>query len=394
MIFRAVFALVLVAGLMVGAAASADPPPLDHNDYANGANWLCRPGRVGDACDVDLAATDVRADGAMSVKPFEKGANPAIDCFYVYPTVSIDPGVLATMKVEPAEQVVIKQQFARFAAVCRPYAPLYRQFTVTAMIATMTGHPLSTTEVNLQTPYQDVLDAWNYYLAHDNHGRGVVLIGHSQGSEVLTKLIAREIDGKPEQQRLVLAILMGTNLTVPRGANVGGDFKHVPVCRTSSQPGCVIAFASFRDTAPPPATSFFGRPWKSGDDLAAACANPANLAGGEGPLKSYLASGSDMIALRSATPPGGWVEGKSVSTPFVTVPGLLTARCVTTPQFTYLAIHVNDTPGTRTKDIVGDLVIAGRVEPNWGLHLIDANLTIGNLIDIVGDEAAAWTRGR
>ena len=39
--------------------------------------------------------------------------------------------------------------------------------------------------------YDDVVDAWNYYLAHENHGRGVVLVGHSQGSGVLTGLIAR-----------------------------------------------------------------------------------------------------------------------------------------------------------------------------------------------------------
>ena len=27
---------------------------------------------------------------------------------------------------------------------------------------------------------------------------------------------------------------------------------------------------------------------------------------------------------------------------------------------------------------------------DWGLHLIDANLFMGNLVDIVGDEAKAW----
>ena len=45
--------------------------------------------------------------------------------------------------------------------------------------------------------YDDVRDAWNYYLQHDNHGRGVVLIGHSQGAYVLAALLAQEIDGKP-----------------------------------------------------------------------------------------------------------------------------------------------------------------------------------------------------
>ena len=47
--------------------------------------------------------------------------------------------------------------------------------------------------------YDDVRDAWNYYLAHDNQGRGFVLIGHSQGSYILTRLIREEIDGKPSR---------------------------------------------------------------------------------------------------------------------------------------------------------------------------------------------------
>ncbi len=386
----------LLGGVADAQAPAAGPPALDHNDYADGANWLCLPGRTGDACDVDLSATEVRADGSMTVLPFKKAARPPIDCFYVYPTVSTDPGVIATMKIERAEKVVVEQQFARFASVCRPFAPVYRQFTLRGIFARILGRQLDMSGVNPQTPYQDVLDAWNYYLAHDNHGRGVVLIGHSQGSGVLTQLIKNEIDGKPERARLVSAILMGTDLVVPRGADVGGDFKHVPLCHSSGQLGCVIAYASFRDTIPPPVDSYFGRPRAPGEDLAAACVNPANLAGGEGALKSYLPSGVERIVVVGPdAAPRPWAEGKTVTTPFVTVPGLLSARCVATPEFTYLAIHVHvDEPGARVKDIQGDAVYGGRVQANWGLHLIDANLAMGNLIDVVGDQSAAWTERR
>lgn len=27
---------------------------------------------------------------------------------------------------------------------------------------------------------------------------------------------------------------------------------------------------------------------------------------------------------------------------------------------------------------------------NWGLHLVDANLAMGNLVDIVGQQSKAW----
>jgi hypothetical protein len=83
-------------------------------------------------------------------------------------------------------------------------------------------------------------------VAHDNKGRGVVLVGHSQGSGILTQLIRREIDGKPIQSRIVSALLLGTSLPVPSGKDGGGAFQHLPLCRSAQQTGCVITYASFR----------------------------------------------------------------------------------------------------------------------------------------------------
>jgi len=88
------------------------------------------------------------------------------------------------------------------------------------------------------------LDSWNYYLAHDNGGRGVVLVGHSQGSGVLTQLISKEIDGKPVEKKVISAILMGTRLPVDKGKTTG-LFKDIPLCESASQTQCAIAYASF-----------------------------------------------------------------------------------------------------------------------------------------------------
>ena len=101
-------------------------------------------------------------------------------------------------------------------------------------------------------------DAWRDYLKHYNHGRGVVLIGHSQGSFVLRQLVAKEIDSKRKvRSKLISAVLLGGNVLVKKGSDVGGDFKHVPACRSRSQTGCVIAFSTFGET--PPANAIFGR---------------------------------------------------------------------------------------------------------------------------------------
>jgi hypothetical protein len=301
--------------------------------------------------------------------------------------VSTDPTPNSDMTPDPAELNVIRQQFARLGSRCRPYAPIYRQVTLAGLRRMMgAGGGGVTFERGVQ--YDDVRDAWHYYLEHDNSGRGFVLVAHSQGSFILAELIRKEIDGKPVQARLVSAILLGTTLAVPRGKDVGGAFQHVPLCHSASQTGCVITYASFRSTVPPPADTLFG---KVGDpSMVAACTNPAALGGGSGELHAYLST--DGRTITSTTPPRPWVvPERPIDTPWVSVPGLLTARCASNDNATYLEVTIHGDPSDpRTDDIIGDIAANGRVLANWGLHLVDANLAMGNLVDIVGRQAKAW----
>lgn len=388
-------ALFLAATLPVGAAAAAQTtpsPPPAAVDYADPGSWLCRPGRSADVCGRSMQdATVLRADGSTSLERFRADPAAPIDCFYVYPTVSLDPGGNAAIKIEKQEIAVVDQQFARFASVCRPYAPLYRQATLTALRSNLAGHPVS---IDREMAYGDVKAAWDYYLAHDNHGRGVVLIGHSQGSLVLAQLVQREIDGKPVQHRLLSVILAGYRLQVPVGKDVGGDFKAIPLCRSASQIACVINIASFRADSPPPADGkIFGA--SAGPGLEAACVNPAAPGGGSGMLHAYLASGADAV-IADGLPPGQWTNPpKPIATPFVEVPGLLSAECRNDGTHQYLAITVHPTPGgARTNVITGDVVLNGKVLPDWGLHLVDLNLAMGNLVDIVRAQGKTYLASR
>jgi Protein of unknown function (DUF3089) len=392
----------LTAGLLFAKAplalSQSAPPmpapvmvtPATPNDYSDGKSWLCRPGRD-DVCRQSVQdATIVTADGTLTPEPFHAAAAAPVDCFYVYPTVSKDPGGNATMAIALEERSVINQQFARFAAKCRPYAPLYRQVTLTALRSAMMGKPMA---ADRALAYQDVLDAWTYYLKNDNHGRGVVLIGHSQGSGVLIQLIKQEIDGKPVQARMISAILGGARLQVPVGKDVGGDFQSIPLCRSASQTGCAINFASFRVDSPPPSYSRFGG--SSAPGLEAACVNPAALAGGSGALKAYLAAGTDAIVSDGTGKTMAWTTPPSpITTPFVAVPGLLTGECVRSGGFTYLAITTH--PGAtdrRVGTITGDVMVGGQVLKDWGLHLIDMNLTMGNMLDLVDSQSKAYLNG-
>ena len=379
-------ALFLAAAVTTPAGVNAQAPATPSvvpNDYADGAAWLCRPGRQ-DACAVDLTSTVVSADGSLSRQTWSRDSNAPIDCFYVYPTVSTDSGVNSDMTPDEAELRVVEQQFARFGSVCRPYAPSYRQVT----LAGLTGRIARGDDWGLERglAYDDVRDAFRYYIENDNAGRGFVLIGHSQGSYVLTALIAQEIDGRPVQDRLVSALLLGAAPTVARGQDVGGSFRTIPLCRSAGQTGCLIAYSAFRSTAPPPENTLFGQ--APDPSLSVVCTNPAALGGGSGELHAYLSgNGNTIVGPRPAAP---WVAGgPAVETPFVSAPGFLSATCTTNEHATFLEVTVHgNASDPRADDIVGDIT------PQWGLHLVDVNLGMGNLVDVVREQAVVWQRGR
>jgi hypothetical protein len=403
-VIRIVVAVALTAWVAAAgnrASAQAQPPapaqppaatpaePLPPNNYADPKSWLCRPGGQ-DACAIDHTTTVVAADGQLTRETWKANANAPIDCFYVYPTVSTDQTPNSDMTADPAETNVIKQQFARFASQCRPYAPLYRQVTLAALRRLLAGGG-GGGSLERGPQYDDVRDAFNHYLQNDNKGRGFVLVAHSQGSFILAELIRREIEGKPVQSRMVSALLLGTVIAVPRGKDVGGSFKSVPLCRSATQTGCVITFASYRSTVPPPANTLFGKVPDA--SMEAACTNPAALGGGSGELHAYLDRSGGTITSRAPQKP--WVTPEQpIDTPFVSVPGLLTARCTSNDNASgYLEVMVAANPSDpRVDDIVGDLGNPPNVLANWGLHLIDVNLAMGNLVDIVAQQAKAYQR--
>ncbi len=348
-------------------------------DFNNEANWVCLPGRP-DSCAGNLDATAIAADGTLRHLAVARQADPPVDCFYVYPTVSKDPTANARLVLTDEVALTAYVQFARFSTVCRPYAPLYRQTTLRALKASALGiGPAG----DRALAYGDVRDAWHTYLARYNKGRGVVLIGHSQGARMLKRLVQEEIDGKPDQARLVSVMLLGNSVAVPVGSDTGGDFRTIKPCKAPSQIGCVIAYSSFRASAPPPAHSRYGN--DPGNGMTLVCTNPAALAGGTAVLDSYFPTHVGRRGKDWTDPP------EDIPTPFVTVPGLISGQCVHSDGNTYLSISMNGGPGDRRiPDVGGDVVIFGRVLPDWGLHLIDVSLTQGDLAKLVHAQATAF----
>ncbi len=353
-------------GAPASATAEASTTTVPRTDAA-GTVWLCRPGLADNPCEGDFTTSVIAADGSSAVSKAAVAKDPPIDCFYVYPTVSGQPGVNADLTVDPAETVVARTQAARFSQACKVYAPMYRQLTLSAI--TNRGR---ITGASLATAYGDVERAWLDYLDHFNHGRGVVLVGHSQGAGQLEQLIRRQVDNNPAvRKRLVSAVLLGGNVTVPVGKDVGGTFDHVPACRRDTQTGCVVAYSSFL-TVPPP-NGMFGRARAPGREVL--CTNPAALGGGSATLVPEFPSGAT-----------GLVGGGTPSDPhpWVSYAGLYRGECQNRDGASVL--HVSPTPGPGDKRPV----VRESLGPTWGLHLVDVNIGLGNLVDLVNSQAKAY----
>jgi hypothetical protein len=266
------------------ASAAARFEGYSSRTYADDSYWLCKPGAntTNHCLAASLDSTIVPADGSTEIahhEPLAQGS-AALDCFFVYPTIpGIDFGPDRLNDLDPLSTLqnkifVMQLQAARFTETCNVHAPVYRAMTVSGWSA-----PPDKQEAALDLAYRDVHDAFKHYMANFNQGRRFVLIGHSQGSIHLERLIRDELDNdRALRRQFVSGLLIGGTVQTLPGSDVGGSFEQVPLCRSDTQTSCVVAFNSYAaNPAPDPATyPVFGhdRP-----GTVAACTTPRPSAG-------------------------------------------------------------------------------------------------------------------
>jgi hypothetical protein len=382
-----VVSVVLVSGCGSGGrhtATSSSAPTIQRSARDRwGTVWLCRPGLADNPCLSDPSTTAVRAGGAKRVERASTG-NPSVDCFYVYPTISGQPTINANLNVGLRERLVAIAQASRFSQVCHVFAPVYPQITLAAL-----EHPARITRADALRAYNGVLAAFHDYLSHYNDGHGIVFIGHSQGASILIRLLQREVDADPAvRRRLVSALLLGGNVTVAKGRNVGGSFAHIPACASRQQTGCVVAYSSF--TSKPPTNSQFGRttsdagvnlltPRSQDPSLRILCVNPGSPSGGGSTLDPFIPT---LVLNFGGSMVGGSTVG--ITTPWVAFSGGYAGRCESSGNASWLQV-THTRPGADRRPNLTRLQ-----EPILGLHVLDVNIALGNLVSLVGDEAAAY----
>lgn len=365
--------------LLASAGLLAAPSPAGAGERTHA--WLCRPGLPSNPCLSSLTATEITGEGRSRLRRAKHAKRPPVDCFYVYPTTSAQSTLNANLRVDWELRNVALSQASRFSQVCRVFAPVYRQVTLAGILRPW---PADERERAGELAYAGVLSAWREYLKRFNRGRGVVLIGHSQGTGMLKRLIQAKIDRRrAARRRIVSALLLGGNVIVPAGRGVGGDFKNIPACRSARQTGCVVAYSAFNVV--PPADAFFGRARGVYGDSdvespRALCVNPARLVGRRRVLEAYFTANDSSGLL------GGIGSLPAVRTSWVSFPELYRARCRRAGEFNWLHVEAIGGEGDERP------LVSHAPTPGWGLHLWDVNLAVGNLVGLVKREAAAYGR--
>jgi hypothetical protein len=358
------------------AVTAAPVEPYMSEVYSDPDNWTCRPDTT-DTCDDDTSVTLVNADNSTEVLEFASDPDAPVDCFYLYPTSSEDMS-LNSDYIAGSERITAYLQIARLSSVCRIFAPTYRSVTLDGLFNQ------SPSAQSWSLAFEDVKDAWKHYLANDNQGRGVILLSHSQGTMHMIRLINEVIEDDEAQRSLVVSgALLGYSIAVPRGGDVGGRFDHLPLCRTATQIGCIMTYATFRDTRPPSSDAFFGKAASPvmGETIdpsqEAGCTNPAALGGGSGDLLSAF-----------GTADWGFNDGsgnQKITTPFMSFPGLVSAECVSEGEFSYLQVTMRSDPSDpRADDIPLEL------DDRWGLHDVDWEIGSLSILDVLRQQIAIW----
>lgn len=361
-----------LAGLLVSIACTT----LIAASAAEAATtWICKPGQADDLCAGTIKGETLPPPGE-SPEPlgYTRSKRLPVDCFYLYPTVSEQPGPNANLDKDPPIRRVVVQQARMFSSLCKVYAPMYRQVTLNG--------DQSAYNPSVETAYRSARSAFRDFLENHNGRRGFIMIGHSQGAVHTARLIDELIDPNARlRNRFIGAIAPGANISVPIGKPVGGLFENVPACTKTGQHGCVIAFSTF-NADPGPSAPFsrvdvgywiYPEPRPDPTRFEVMCTNPARLDGGNGLLEPLV----NFDYLTGAPP-------EETEAPWRGEPNYYRVACKRQGGSHWLNLSKVNLPGDTRPDL-GALVASGS-----NYHVPEVNLAEGNLLRIARLQARSF----
>jgi hypothetical protein len=200
-------------------------------NYSDLAYWVAHPDVVDQA---DLLPGRRKLNNGQ--------ATADADVFFVYPTIytgAQHPDHPWFADVNDKEfnakiaESTIKYQASVFNGAARVYSPLYRQ----AHIKVFYGDT-ALMRLALDIAYEDVKVAFEYYLKNWHNDRPLIIASHSQGTIHAARLMKEFVEGKPLQEKLVAAYIIG----MPVQKN---QFTEIPICNSPDDIGCWITWNTY-----------------------------------------------------------------------------------------------------------------------------------------------------
>ncbi len=144
------------------------------------------------------------------------GDNKPVDVFLICPTVdtrSERNALDLNEKLKGRFVNALDMEKGIYEETARMFSPYYRQMSINAYRL-----PAEEREAARQIAYRDVADAFRWYLDHENHERGLILAGFSQGAELCLDLLKEFYGGDSTEAvklraNLVTVYAIGWNLT-------------------------------------------------------------------------------------------------------------------------------------------------------------------------------------
>lgn len=199
--------------------------------YYDPNNWAALPTKADNA---DRTPVDTMQD---------KQATAQADVFFLHPTTYTEkrndkPWNASTFDLalnEKTDESTILYQASIFNAAGRIYAPRYRQAHIDAYFTKDTVAAKEAFEV----AYSDVKRAFEHYLKYYNQGRPIIIAAHSQGTTHAKRLLKEFFDGKPLQNQLVAAYLVGISVE-------SNYFTEIKPCDSATETGCFVSWRTFQ----------------------------------------------------------------------------------------------------------------------------------------------------
>jgi Protein of unknown function (DUF3089) len=320
-------------------------PALERNAYADPAMWLARPGMA------DKSPAAWRPAGFT-----ESALQMHAAVFFVHPTTYLKKAhwnaPLDDADANRFAKAMVRGEASAFNRTATIWAPRYRQATFGAFVSDKPEAHQA-----LDIAYADIAEAFDAFVAAVPQDEPILLVGHSQGSLLLKRLLLERIKGTALQRRIAAAYLIGWPVDPSRDPEALG----LPACAAPDQPGCMVSWLSFADEAdtammrhayarfardPSPQTRFL-------------CSNP--LTGGIGSAAPASANLGTLV-------PDAKLEGGALR------PGITGARCAEDGS-----LRIGSDPQ------IGPMVL-----PGGNYHVYDMVLFWANLREDSARRVAAW----